>query len=110
MLIVGRAWPSSESEEGERYRLQGETMVPQTALIPLGTGRDSSGTPGNGQRASGRSEYSCTGALGTNVRICMRHVKIIERLAGGPRYEDPNLAFRPRGRASRTLAGSTRQA
>jgi len=40
----------------------------------------------------------------------MRHVKIIERLAGGPRYEDPNLAFRPRGRASRTLAGSTRQA
>jgi hypothetical protein len=43
MLIVGRAWPSSESEEGERYRLQGETMVPQTALIPLGTGRDSSG-------------------------------------------------------------------
>ena len=34
---------SSESQEGGRYRLQGETVVPQTALIPLGTGRDSSG-------------------------------------------------------------------
>ena len=31
MLIVGRDWPV-RSQEGGRYRLQGETVVPQTAL------------------------------------------------------------------------------
>ena len=50
------------------------------------------------------------GSKSPHCHAAMRHVKIIERLAGGPRYEDPNLAFGPRSRASRTLAGSTRQA
>jgi hypothetical protein len=36
----------------------------------------------------------------------MRYVGIIERLTDGPRYEDANLAAKPRGRASPTLAAS----
>ena len=43
ILIVGRDWPVRSQRRGGRYRLQGETVVPQTALMPLGTGRDSSG-------------------------------------------------------------------
>jgi hypothetical protein len=46
-----------------------------------------------------------------NVRICRDDARQDHRPSGKrPRYEDPDLAFRPRGRAPRTLAGSTHQA
>ena len=40
----------------------------------------------------------------------MRYVGIIERLAGGPRYEDAYLASKPRGSASRMSAASAHNA
>ena len=47
----------------------------------------------------------------TDALSCRHDARQDHRPSGRrPRYEEPDLAFRPRGRAPRTLAGSTRQA
>jgi hypothetical protein len=42
-------------------------------------------------------EYAYVAQRAMSAHAAMRHVETIAAMAGGPCYEDPDLAFRPRG-------------